>query len=136
MQGPLRTNNPSSGGTATISATVLTSGTFKEANGASVTFGTAVTLDDGPVGSYNNAGNGVAGVTGSNCSGDNCHVNGGTGATSYNGNIAGGTPGSPDSTNGGDGTRGSGGGGGGAETVTQGGDGGAGEIEYRFLRIT
>lgn len=136
VQGPLRSNNPSSGGTATITATVLTSGTFKEANGASVTFGTAVTLDDGPVGSYNNAGNGVAGVTGSNCSGDNCHVNGGTGATSYNGNIAGGTPGSPDSTNGGDGTRGSGGGGGGAENVTQGGDGGAGEIEYRFLRIT
>ena len=67
VQGPLRSNNPSSGGTATITATVLTSGTFKEANGASVTFGTAVTLDDGPVGSYNNAGNGVAGVTGSNC---------------------------------------------------------------------
>jgi len=135
VQGPLRTNNPSAGGTATINASVITSGTFRESNGATVTFATAVTLDDGPVGSYNNSGNGIAGVTGTNCSGDNCHVNGGTGAASYNGNIAGGTPGSPDSTNGGNGSRGSGGGGGGAENVTQGGDGGTGEIEYRFLRI-
>jgi hypothetical protein len=114
---------------------VITSGTFRESNGATVTFITAVTLDDGPVGSYNNAGNGVAGVTGTNCGGDNCHVNGGTGAASYNGNIAGGTPGSPDSTDGGNGSRGSGGGGGGAENVTQGGNGGTGEIQYRFLRV-
>ena len=135
VQGPLRTNNPSAGGTATINASVITSGTFRESNGATVTFATATTLNDGPVGSYNNSGNGIAGVTGTNCSGDNCHVNGGTGAASYNGNIAGGTPGSPDSTNGGNGSRGSGGGGGGAENVTQGGDGGTGEIEYRFLRI-
>jgi len=135
VQGPLRTNNPSAGGTATINASVITSGTFRESNGATVTFITAVTLDDGPVGSYNNAGNGVAGVTGTNCGGDNCHVNGGTGAASYNGNIAGGTPGSPDSTDGGNGSRGSGGGGGGAENVTQGGNGGTGEIQYRFLRV-
>ena len=135
VQGPLRTNNPSTGGTATINASVITSGTFRESNGATVTFITAVTLDDGPVGSYNNAGNGVAGVTGTNCGGDNCHVNGGTGAASYNGNIAGGTPGSPDSTDGGNGSRGSGGGGGGAENVTQGGNGGTGEIQYRFLRV-
>ena len=136
VQGPLRTNNPSAGGTATVSASVLTSGTFRESNGATVTFATTTTLDDGPVGTYNNAGNGVAGVTGSNCSGDNCHISGGTGAASYNGNIAGGTAGFPDSTPGGPGTRGSGGGGGGAENQTNGGDGGAGEIRYRFLRIT
>ena len=129
VQGPLRSNNPSSGGSATISGTVLTSGTTID--GLNIT-----SFTSGHVGTFNQSGNGVAGVTGTNCSGDNCHVNGGTGAASYNGNVAGGTPGSPDSTPGGDGTRGSGGGGGGAENVTQGGDGGAGEVNYRFLRMT
>jgi hypothetical protein len=132
--GSTRTNTPSSGGSATISATPLTSGTFREANGATVTFGTATTLDQGPVGTFNQSGSGVAGVTGSNCGSDNCNIAGGNGAASYAGNIAGGS-GNFGST-GGAGTRGSGGGGGGAQPQTGGGAGGTGEIKYRFLRIT
>lgn len=76
VQGPLRTNNPSVAGTATVNATPLTSGSFREADGTSVTFGTATTLDQGPVGTFNQSGNGVAGVTGSNCSGDDCTISG------------------------------------------------------------
>ena len=38
----------------------MTSGTFRESNGATVTFGTATTLDQGLVGTFNQSGNGVA----------------------------------------------------------------------------
>ena len=127
VQGPLRSNNPSSGGTATL-GTSLSSGTTVD--GLNIT-----SFTGGPDSTFNAGGNGVAGVTGSNCGGDNCHVNGGAGGASYDGNVAGGTPGVPDSTPGGNGTTGSGGGGGGAENQTAGGDGGAGELQYRFLRI-
>jgi hypothetical protein len=127
VQGPLRNNNPSSGGNATL-GTSLSTGTTVD--GENIT-----TFTSGPNSTFNSGGNGVAGVTGTNCGGDNCHVNGGTGGDSYNGNVNGGTAGSPDSTDGGDGLQGSGGGGGGAENATQGGDGGAGELIYRFLRI-
>jgi len=138
VQGPLRSNNPSTAGTATISASAITTSTlsFKEANGASVTIGTAVTLDDGPVGSFNQSGNGTAGTNPGNCSGDNCQITGGVGGSSYNGNILGGAGGVASSSSGGAGTRGSGGGGGGAQSTTQGGAGGGGEIYYRFLRLT
>ena len=132
--GTVRTNTPSSGGSATISATPLTSGTFREANGATVTFGTATTLDQGPVGTFNQSGNGVAGTLGENCTGDNCQIAGKNGAPSYAGAIPGGT-GRFGST-GDAGTRGSGGGGGGGQPQTGGGAGGTGEIKYRFLRIT
>jgi len=132
--GSSRTNTPSSGGSATISATPLTSGTFSEANGATVTFGTATTLDQGPVGTFNQSGSGVAGTLGENCGSDNCQIAGKDGGASYAGNIAGGS-GNFGST-GGAGTRGSGGGGGGAQPQTGGGAGGTGEIKYRFLRIT
>ena len=132
--GSVRTNLPSSGGSATISASPLTSGTFREANGATVTFGTATTLNQGPVGTFNQSGSGVAGTTGQNCGGDNCQIAGRNGAASYAGNIAGGT-GRFGST-GDAGTRGSGGGGGGAQPQSSGGVGGTGEIKYRFLRIT
>lgn len=132
--GSVRTNTPSSGGSATISATPVTSGTFRESNGASVTFSTATTLDDGPTGTFNQSGNGVAGTTGQNCSGDNCQIAGQDGADSYNGNVSGGT--GRFGQTGDAGSRGSGGGGGGAQPQSAGGAGGTGEIKYRFLRIT
>lgn len=133
--GSTRTNTPSSGGSATISASPLTSGTFRESNGATVTFGTATTLDQGPVGTFNQSGDGVNGVLGQNCNSDNCQQTGGDGADSYNGNIPGGSGGPAGGTSG-VGTRGSGGGGGGAQPQSGGGAGGTGEIKYRFLRIT
>jgi hypothetical protein len=131
--GTVRTNYPSVGGTATISATPVTSGTFKESNGATVTFATATTLDQGPVGTFNQSGNGVAGTNGNNCSGDNCTVAGSDGGASYNGNISGGT--GRFGQAGDAGTRGSGGGGGGAQPSSVGGAGGTGEIKYRFIQI-
>ena len=128
VKGPLRSNNPSSGGAVTAGSS-LSSGTTVD--GINITSFTA-----GPVGSFNQAGAGVAGVTGSNCGGDNCTVAGGNGGASYSGNIAGGTGGPNGSTGGSVGTQGSGGGGGGAEPGSSGGAiGGAGEMIYRFLRI-
>ena len=135
VQGPLRSNNPSTAGTATVAASVLTSGSFKESDGSSATIPSATTLDNGPVGSYNSSGNGVAGTNPGNCGGDNCQITGGVGGASYAGNIAGGAGGVASSSNGGNGSRGSGAGGGGAQGQTNGGDGGAGEIVYRFLRV-
>lgn len=135
--GSVRTNLPSSGGSATVNASPVTSGTFREANGATVTFSTAVTLDDGPLGTFNQSGSGVAGTLGQNCSGDNCQQTGSAGAASYDGNISGGN-GNPAGGGGSgiNGTRGSGGGGGGGQPESDGGSGGTGEIKYRFLRIT
>ena len=136
VQGPLRTNNPSVAGTGTINATPITSGSFRESDGTSVTFATATTLDQGPVGTFNQSGNGVAGVTGSNCSGDDCTIAGGNGGASYAGNISGGAGHVKSTPN--NGTRGSGAGGGGAAGgpgFGAGGVGGTGEIIYRFLRV-
>ena len=136
VQGPLRTNNPSVAGTGTINATPITSGSFRESDGTSVTFATATTLDQGPVGTFNQSGNGVAGVTGSNCSGDDCTIAGGNGGASYAGNISGGAGHVRSTPN--NGTRGSGAGGGGAAGgpgFGAGGVGGTGEIIYRFLRV-
>lgn len=140
VQGPLRSNSPSVAGGATVSATPITSGSFREANGASVTFATATTLDQGPVGTFNQSGNGTAGTNPGNCSGDNCQISGGVGGSSYAGNISGGSAGGPPgSAAGGSGSRGSGAGGGGAQVPgafsTAGGTGGAGEIKFRFLRV-
>ena len=130
VKGPLRTNTASTGGAATISGTVLTTGTTTD--GIDIT-----TLNSGPVGSFNQNGSGVAGVTGTNCGGDNCTQAGGNGADSYTGNVSGGTGGANGSTPGSGGTRGSGGGGGGSEPSSSvGGAGGAGEVKYRFMRIT
>ena len=133
--GTVRTNLPSVGGTATVSATPVTSGTFREANGATVTFATATTLNLGPTGTFNQSGDGVVGQNLGNCSGDNCQITGGNGGASYGGAIAGGA-GGPAGTAASPGTRGSGGGGGGAQPQSAGGAGGTGEIKYRFLRIT
>jgi len=140
VQGPLRTNNPSVAGTATVNATPLTSGSFRESDGTSVTFASATTLDQGPVGTFNQSGNGTAGTNPGNCGGDNCQIDGGVGGSSYAGNIAGGTAGDTSAgSGGGNGSRGSGAGGGGAQVPggysTAGGVGGAGEIKYRFLRV-
>ena len=136
VQGPLRSNSPSVAGTATVNATPLTSGSFRESDGTSVTFNTATTLDQGPVGTFNQSGNGVAGTNPGNCSGDDCTIAGGNGGASYAGNISGGA--GVVVATGNNGTRGSGGGGGGASGGPghgTGGTGGAGEIRYRFLRV-
>ena len=138
VQGPLRTNTAGTAGSATINGTAVTSGNFRDLDGSTKS---VTTLTSGPVGTFNQSGNGVAGNNNGNCSGDNCQIGGSTGAASYAGNIAGGA-GSPQggSTGGSAGTRGSGGGGGGAQYGTEsvtgiGQVGGAGEIKYRFLRV-
>jgi len=131
VQGPLRNNVASTGGTATISGTVLSSGT--SVDGLNIT-----SFTTGPVGTFNQSGNGTAGVNPGNCGGDNCQITGGTGGASYGNpgspSFAGGS-GAPAGGSGSAGTRGSGGGGGGGQPQTGGSPGGAGEIEYRFLRI-
>ena len=139
VQGPLRTNTAGTAGSATINGTAITSGNFRDSDGSTKS---VTTLTSGPVGSFNQSGNGSAGdLSGSgNCSGDNCRINGFDGGDSYAGNIAGGSGGSSSGsgTNGSAGTRGSGGGGGAAQTNsgnTNGAVGGNGEIRYRFLRV-
>lgn len=137
VQGPLRTNNASAGGTYQHQDPRITSGTFKESDGSTSTVdnGTA-SLKQGPRGTFNTGANGTAGITGQNCSGDDCTITGGNGASSYGGSISGGA--GSVKTNAGNGSRGSGGGGGGAASgpgFGNGGHGGDGEIRYRFLRI-
>ena len=138
VQGPLRTNTAGTAGSAAISGTAITSGNFRDSDG---TTKSVTALTGGPVGTFNQSGNGVTGgISGSNnCGGDNCQIGGSNGGTSYAGNISGGA-GSPvgTSTAGAAGTRGSGGGGGGAQYgpgSTNGGVGGNGEIRYRFLKV-
>ena len=130
VQGPLRSNSPSTGGSLGTLATRLTSGTTTD--GLNIT-----TFTSGPVGSFNQAGAGVAGANPGNCGGDNCTIGGGAGGASYAGNVAGGAGGPNGSTGGTAGTRGAGGGGGGTEPgSSSGAAGGAGEVNYRFMRIT
>jgi len=129
VQGPLRNNSASVGGTGTISGTVLTSGTTVD--GLNIT-----TFNTGPVGTFNSNGSGNAGTNPGNCSGDNCQIAGGVGGSSYAGPGA--VPGGSGGPAGGSssaGSRGSGGGGGGAEPVSGASVGGAGEVSYRFMRI-
>ena len=135
VQGPLRTNTAGTAGSATINGTAITSGNFRDSDGSTKS---VTTLTSGPVGTFNQSGNGVAGdLSGSgNCGGDNCTISGFDGGDSYSGNIAGGAGGS--GTGGGSpGTRGSGGGGGGhiSGSGRNGAAGGNGEIIYRFLRV-
>lgn len=137
VQGPLRTNTAGTAGSATINGTAITSGNFRDSDGSTKS---VTTLTSGPVGSFNQSGNGVVGANNGNCSGDNCRIGGSTGAASYAGNIAGGAGGSSSGagTAGSAGTRGSGGGGGAAQVnsgATNGAAGGNGEIRYRFLRV-
>jgi len=135
VQGPLRTNTAGTAGSATISGSVITSGSFNQ-SGVVVS---VTTCTSGPVGSFNQSGDGATGSNPGNCGGDNCQIGGGNGGSSYAGNIAGGV-GSPTGvyTPGTAGNRGSGGGGGGAQvsnTSTYGGIGGNGEIIFRFLQV-
>jgi len=137
VKGPLRSNSAGSAGSASISGTAITSGTFRDSDGSTKN---VTTLTSGPVGSFNQSGNGASGQNLGNCGGDNCRIGGSTGAASYSGNVAGGAGGSSSGsgTNGASGTRGSGGGGGAAQVNigrTSGGSGGSGEIQYRFLRV-
>jgi hypothetical protein len=135
VQGPLRTNTAGTAGSATINASPITSGNFRDFDS---TTKSVTTLTSGPVGTFNQSGNGAVGdLSGSgNCGGDNCSIAGFDGGDSYAGNVAGGSGGS--GTGGGSaGTRGSGGGGGGhiSGSGRNGAAGGAGEIQYRFLRV-
>jgi hypothetical protein len=130
--GPLRTNYAGTGGTATLS-TAITSGSFIEADGSiSVVANTTASLRGGIIGTFNESGNGVAGLAGTNCGGDDCTVAGQDGGDSYDGNISGGT--GNHSINGTAGGTGAGGGGGG-NPFSRGGNGGDGEIVYRFIKV-
>jgi len=136
VQGPLRTNTAGTAGSATINGSAVTSGNFRDTDGSTKA---VTTLTSGPVGTFNQSGNGAAGDNNGNCSGDNCQIAGSDGADSYAGNITGGNGcgiGGPAATAG---TRGSGGGGGGAQNIGSTGEtafaGGAGEVRYRFLRV-
>jgi hypothetical protein len=140
VQGPLRTNIAGTAGSATISGTVITSGSFNQ-SGVVVSVSTCT---GGPVGTFNQSGNGADGVNPGNCGGDNCQIGGGNGGASYAGNISGGTGSPTGGPAGTAGNRGSGGGGGGAQwnysgqpnASTDGAIGGNGEIQYRFLRVS
>src|SRR5210317_1303146 len=89
VQGPLRTNTAGTAGSATISGTAITSGNFRDSDG---TTKSVTALTGGPVGTFNQSGNGATGgISGSNnCGGDNCQIGGSNGGASYTGNISGG----------------------------------------------
>ncbi len=136
VQGPLRNNTAGTAGSATINGSAVTSGNFRDSDGSTKA---VTTLTSGPVGTFNQSGNGAVGQNNGNCVGDNCQIAGSNGAASYAGNISGGNGcgiGGPAATAG---TRGSGGGGGGAQNIGSTGEtafaGGNGEIQYRFLRV-
>ena len=140
VAGPLRTNIAGTAGADTISGTVKSSGTFTNASnvGTNVT-----TLTSGPTGTFNDNGDGVAGANIGNVSGDNVRSIGSAGASSYDGNVGGGTGGASSGTlpsgHGANGSRGSGGGGGSAQIPASeqgnGGNGGACEIKFRYIRM-
>ena len=130
VQGPLRTNNASTGGTRSGFATAITSGTTID--GLDIT-----SFTGGPRGTFNQQGDGTAGQNPGNCGGDNCSIGGGDGGDSFAGSSnTGGIGGANGNTAGTAGTRGAGGGGGGTEPGSSaGGAGGAGEIVFRYLRL-
>jgi hypothetical protein len=132
VQGPLRTNNAGTAGSATIGGTAITSGIFADTDNSVKNVNTNTS---GPTSTFNDSGNGAVGdLSGSgNCGGDNCSIAGNDGGDSYSGNISGGS-GSPIGGSSTAGTRGSGGGGG-AHPTTNGSVGGNGEIKYRFLQV-
>ena len=130
VQGPLRTNTASSGGTRSGFASLITSGTTVD--GLDIT-----SFNSGPRNTFNQQGDGTAGANPGNCGGDNCTIGGGDGGDSFAGSSnTGGTGGANGNTAGTAGTRGAGGGGGGTEPGSSaGGAGGAGEIVLRYLRM-
>jgi hypothetical protein len=135
VQGPLRTNIAGTAGSSTISGTSITSGQFKNTSNVVVS---VTTNTSGPVGVFNQSGNGAVGQNNGNCGGDNCQIAGSNGAPSYAGVIAGGNGAGISGPAASPGTRGSGGGGGGAQNIGGGEtayQGGNGEIIYRFLQV-
>ena len=134
VQGPLRTNTAGTAGSATISGSAITSGSFNQ-SGVVVS---VTTCTGGPVTVFNQSGNGADGQNNGNCGGDNCQIAGSNGAASYAGNIAGGNGAGISGPAANPGTRGSGGGGGGAQNIGGGEtayQGGSGEIIFRFLQV-
>ena len=144
VAGPARTNTAGTAGAVSHIDTGLT-GTFVNASGVQTNLST---LTSGPRSTFNQSGAGAVGGNNGNCSGDNCRIGGSTGGASYASAISGGTGGSSsgNGTAGGAGTRGSGGGGGAAQVTfpasagssgsTDGGNGGAGEIKFRYMRVS
>ena len=130
VQGPLRTNTASTGGTRSGFASLITSGTTVD--GLDIT-----SFNSGPRNTFNQQGDGTAGANPGNCGGDNCTIGGGGGGDSFAGSSnTGGTGGANGTISGTAGTRGAGGGGGGTEPGSSGGGGGgAGEIVLRYLRM-
>ena len=130
VQGPLRTNTASTGGTRSGFASLITSGTTVD--GLDIT-----SFNSGPRNTFNQQGDGTAGANPGNCGGDNCTIGGGDGGDSFAGSSnTGGTGGANGTIAGTAGTRGAGGGGGGTEPGSSaGGAGGAGEIVLRYLRM-
>ena len=144
VAGPARTNTAGTAGAVSHIDTGLT-GTFVNASGVQTNLST---LTSGPRSTFNQSGAGAVGGNNGNCSGDDCRIGGSTGGASYASAISGGTGGSSsgNGTAGGAGTRGSGGGGGAAQVTfpasagssgsTDGGNGGAGEIKFRYMRVS
>lgn len=143
VQGPLRQDAAGGGGSVSHIDSSITSGSFLDSsyNLEVISSGNSE-LQGGPRGTFNTSGNGATGQRLGNCSGDNCQIQGGAGADSYAGAVAGGAggnkgfsnPGTADMT-GRPGTRGSGGGGGATVESAPGGNGGSGELRYRFLNV-
>ena len=127
---PAPASTGGAGGSRTIDASqVLSSGTTVD--GIDIT-----SFTSGPVGSFNQQGDGTTGPNGNRSSGDNTSVAGAAGGTSFNTSLPGGSGGTGSAVPGSAGSRGSGGGGGGSgNNSASGGAGGNGEIVYRFLRI-
>ena len=138
VQGPPRSNTAGTAGTGTVAVTPITSGIFADSDNSVKNVNTNTS---GPVGTFNQSGNGEAGDNNGNCGGDNCQIGGSNGADSYAGTVLGGVGSPVGGTVGGSaGTRGSGGGGGGAqygdgEIAGHGAGGGNGEVQYRFLQV-
>ena len=131
VQGPIRSQGAGSGGSATINATALTSGTTSG--------GTAVSSFANSSGSGNDGvgGNATNNSPGNHFGGDNTNGAGGNGGASQF--ASGGAGDSSGSTaGGGDGSQGSGGGGGsalGTISSSLGGEGGDGFVSYKFLQV-
>ena len=148
VAGPARTNTAGTAGAVSHIDTGLTNSTFTNASNVGANLSS---LTSGPRIAFNQSAAGSTGGNNGNCSGDNCRINGSSGANSYGAASAAGNTGgqgggsSGQGTPGSAGTRGGGGGGGSAQVTpgnsqgdsgsTDGGNGGAGEIKFRFLRV-
>lgn len=139
VQGPLAALIPGGIGNLNLNVTPITSGFFFNSSYDLITIGNVSELQGGPVGTFNQSGNGTAGASNGNCGGDNCRIGGANGGASYGGAVAGGIGGNTAGSTPTAGTRGSGGAGGAAEIPGVGGTpgayGGGGEMKFRFIDI-